>query len=74
MSFFLNIFSKIASFLPNSFLLTALVTYQDELESFYELLSYVNYFLPFNILVNIFNGWVVAMLSATVGYHFYRKL
>lgn len=74
MDFFMQLFGKIISFLPNSFLLTALVTYDDELQPFYELLSYVNWFIPFDILVAIFSGWAAAMLSGVIGFHFFRKL
>lgn len=74
MDFFMQIFGKIVSFLPNSFLLTALVTYDEELEPFYDLLSYVNWFIPFDILVAIFSGWAAAMLSGVIGFHFFRKL
>ena len=74
MDLFIRLFGKLMEFLPNSFLLTSLVTYNEELQPFYEVLGYVNFFLPFNALVTIFSGWAIAMLTATLGYHFYRKL
>ena len=74
MQLFMELFGKVMEFLPNSFLLSALVTYNAELQPFYEVLGYANYFIPFSILVNIFSGWVLAMLTAVLGYKFYRKL
>lgn len=74
MDLFMSLFGKLVEFLPNSFLLTALVTYNEELQPFYEILGYVNFFLPFSALVTIFSGWAIAMLTAVVGYHFWRKI
>lgn len=74
MDLFMELFGKVVSFLPNSFLLSALVTYDEELQPFYELLSYVNWFIPFDILVSIFSGWAAAMLTGTLGFHFLKKL
>lgn len=74
MDLFLQLFGKITSFLPNSFILTQLVAYNEELQPFYHAISVANWFLPFNILVSIFSGWAVAMLTATLGFHFWKKL
>lgn len=74
MSTFLDILVAIASLLPSSILPGLIVEYSDQLQPFYDVLGYVNYFIPFGILLNIFAGWGLFMLVTLIIYHFYKKL
>lgn len=74
MEFIINVFGKVVQFLPNSFILTQLVAYDEELQPLYHAISVLNWFIPFQFVVGIFSGWAVSMCMAVLGYHFYKKM
>lgn len=74
MEFIISLFGKVVEFLPNSFILTQLVAYDEELQPLYHAIAVLNWFIPFRYLVSIFTGWAVSMSMAVLGYHFFKKI
>lgn len=68
MSLIVDLLMGFLAILPESYLLTALIRYESELQPFYEIIGYANYFIPFGICVDIFTGWAILMVLTVIAY------
>lgn len=74
MSVFLGLLIKVLAFLPDSFILKAISDHRNDIAPFVNIMGYINYFIPFQILLNIFSGWAAAMILTVVIFRIINKL
>lgn len=74
MSVFLSLLIKVLAFLPDSFILKAISDHRTDIQPFVHIMSYINYFIPFQVLLNIFSGWAAAMILTVVIFRIINKL
>lgn len=65
--FFNFLFGSLLSLLPDSFFAKFIELHGSDFANFYEIMSYVNYFFPFYLLIDIFDFWIMGMTAAVSG-------
>ena len=74
MDIILGVLMTVLSWLPSSFIVAAVLKYHEQLQPFYNMISYINYFIPFYILSDMLIGWAVLMLLGVLVSFFLKKL
>lgn len=70
----LGILLTVLSWLPSSFIGASILKYHDTLQPFYNMIGYINYFIPFYILADMLVGWAGLMLLSLLVSYFLTKL
>lgn len=73
MDLVIGLLGELLVLLPESYLLMALANYETELQPFYDIIGYANWFIPFGICADIFTGWAILMIIAVIGFKLFWR-
>ncbi len=70
----IELLMTVLSWLPASFLGAIILKYHDTMQPLYDMIGYINYFVPFYILSDMLVGWAVIMVTSLILTMFLRKI